>query len=230
MKISDKITDRLRALSDEKYADFHSKLIPGIPKERIIGVKIPLIRKLAAELSKEDTEEFLSRLPHDFYDENVLHSAILCGIKDYETALYETERFLPYIDNWAVCDTLSPKGFKKSPERLSEKIDLWIRSDHTYTVRFGIETLMRYFLDGERFDEKYLHTVASIRTDEYYVRMMQAWYMATALAKQWDCAVKILENNEMEIPTHNQTVKKARESFRITEERKEYLNTLKIKA
>lgn len=221
------IQEKLFALRDETYAEMQRSIVPNIEKDSIIGVRIPAIRQLAKELSEDEASEFLSRLPHRYYDENIIHAALICRIKSFDKALCETERFLSYIDNWAVCDALSPVAFKKSPERLLPKIREWMGSGMPYTVRFGIGMLMRYFLD-ERFSPEYLHEVAKIRSDEYYVKMMQAWFMATALAKQYDETLKIFKARELDPWVHNKSIQKARESFRVPLEHKNYLNTLKI--
>ncbi len=223
------ITDRLFELSDEKYAAFQSKLTPGIPREAFIGVRIPVVRKLAKEiLGKPETDAFLDSLPHKYYDENILHGTLVSGIKDYDVCMKRMEEFLPYIDNWAVCDTTSPKVFAKNKDRLIPKIREWIDSDRTYTCRFGIEMLMRHFLDDD-FAPSYLEWPAGVSSEEYYVKMMVAWFFATALAKQWDAAVPYIENRRLEPRTLNMTVQKAVESYRITDEQKAYLRQFKIK-
>ena len=221
------IQQRLFELRDEKYAAFQAKLTPGIPEEKFIGVRVPELRKLAKELIREGgNEQFLSELPHAYYDENMLHSLLLSEMKDYDACIREVERFLPYVDNWAVCDILSPKVFKKNREALLGKIRLWSASAHCYTCRFSMEMLMSFYLD-EGFRSEYLEIPAAVRSEEYYVRMMQAWFFATALAKQWDATLPYLKNGRLEVWTHNKTIQKARESYRITEEQKAYLNTLK---
>lgn len=222
------VTDRLLELRDEKYRSFQSKLVPEIAPEAIIGVRVPDIKKLAKSLSESEKTGFLNALPHRFYDENMLHSALVSLIKDFDAAVFETDKFLEYIDNWAVCDTLNPKAFSKNHELLLSKINGWMASDKVYVARFGIGMLMRYFLDGD-FDSRFLYQVAAIRSKEYYLYMMQAWFFATALSKQYDSAVKIIEERRLEPWTHNKAIQKARESFRVLEEHKEYLNTLRIK-
>lgn len=228
MMTASEIRGKLFELSDSGYAELQTSIVPTVDSKSIIGVRIPDIRKLAKTLDRSEADAFIKDLPHSFYDENVLHSVILSGIGDFWSALYETERFLPFIDNWAVCDTLFPKSFCKNPDELLTHIYSWLRSEHTYTVRFGIGMLMRLFLD-ERFEPRFLDDVAAIRSEEYYVRMMQAWYMATALCKNWDAAVSVLKEQKMESWTHNKSIQKARESFRITPEQKKYLYTLKVK-
>ena len=208
--------------------DFQSKLIPTIPAETIIGVRTPAIRKLAKEYAKDpESAAFLMQLPHTYYDENILHALLVAEIKDYDTCVKEVERFLPHVDNWAVCDIFSPKVFKKNRDRLIKKIKEWAASDHPYTCRFGMEMLMTHFLD-EDFRVEYLEIPAAVHSEEYYVNMMIAWFYATALAKQWDAAVSYIEEKRLNPWTHNKTIQKARESYRITPEQKEYLKTLKV--
>ena len=222
------IQKTLFGMADEKYREFQVKLIPNIDKATIIGVRTPELRAYAKKI-KDCSEDFLSELPHKYYDENNLHAFLISEIKDYEKCIAELEKFLPYVDNWATCDMMSPKCFKKNKERLLTKIHEWLGSDRVYTVRFGIEMLMTHFLD-EDFDKKHLSAVAKIKSEEYYINMIIAWYFATALAKQWDSAVKYIENGSLSVWVHNKTIQKARESYRITAEQKEYLNSLKKKA
>lgn len=220
-------TEELFALQDSSYGDFQAKLTPGIPREKFIGVRVPEVRKLAKRLAKEpDAASFLEDLPHKHYDENMLHALLLSEMKDYEACVAAVDRFLPYVDNWAVCDILSPKIFRRNKPALLKKIREWSASEKTYTCRFGIEMLMSHFLDDD-FKPEYLEIPAAVRSEEYYVRMMVAWFFATALAKQWDAAVKYVEEGRLDTWTHNKTIQKARESFRITPEQKEYLQTLK---
>lgn len=219
--------DELFALQDTEYADFQAKLTPGIPRDLFIGVRVPLVRTLAKKLFKEqETREFLKELPHKYYDENMLHGLLLSEMKDYDACVEAVDEFLPYVDNWAVCDIMSPKIFKKNKFALLEKIREWSASEKTYTCRFGIEMLMSYFLD-EDFKPEYLDIPAMVHSEEYYVQMMVAWFYATALAKQWDATVKYIEDNRLDTWTHNKTIQKARESYRITPEQKEYLLSLK---
>lgn len=217
---------RLVELADPKYRDFQAKLIPNVSADRIIGVRVPDIKKLAKEADKAEAEEFMQALPHRYIDEDLLHGALISGIKDFDSCMEEIERFLPYIDNWAVCDTISPKCFGKHKAELLLKIGEWIRSSETYTIRFGIGMLMRWYLD-EDFEPLYLEKAASVRSEEYYVNMMTAWYFATALSKQWDHAVKYIEDRRLDKWTHNKAIQKARESYRITPEQKEYLKKLR---
>ena len=222
---TDRIISKLFALQDQAYADFQSKLLPTVQREAVIGVRTPDLRKMAKQICKTPVaQEFLHSLPHRYFDENQLHAFILSEEKDFNTCIAELEQFLPYVDNWATCDQLSPKRFKKHTQELLPHIRKWMRSTYTYTKRFGIGSLMRYFLD-EAFRPEYLEWVASIKSDEYYIRMMQAWFFATALAKQWDATLPYIEQHRLEKDTHNKTIQKAVESFRITLEQKELLKT-----
>ena len=222
------IREELFALQDVPYGDFQSKLTPDIPRELFIGVRVPKVRKLAKKLIKEPgTDAFLKDLPHKYYDENMLHGLLISEMKDYNACISAVDAFLAYVDNWAVCDIMSPKIFRKNKNVLLKKIKEWSASERTYTCRFGIEMLMTHFLDVD-FRPEYLEIPASVHSEEYYVKMMVAWFFATALAKQWDTAVKYIEEKRLDIWVHNKTIQKARESYRITPEQKEYLKTLKI--
>ena len=223
------IQKELFSLQDKEYMKFSSKLTPNVPEDTIIGVRIPEIRKLAKKLVRNNEyEDFLKELPHKYYDENLLHGAIISENKDFENCIELLNSFLPFVDNWAVCDTISPKIFKKHKKELIEKIKEWSQSDKTYTCRFGVEMLMTHFLD-EDFKKEYLEMVANIHSEEYYVKMVIAWFFATALTKQWDYAVIYLENNRLDVWVHNKTIQKARESLRILEDKKGYLKGLKRK-
>ena len=223
------IQKELFSLQDKEYMKFLSKLTPNVSEDTIIGVRIPEIRKLAKKLVKNNEyEDFLKELPHKYYDENLLHGAIISENKDFENCIELLNSFLPFVDNWAVCDTISPKIFKKHKKELIEKIKEWSQSDKTYTCRFGVEMLMTHFLD-EDFKKEYLEMVANIHSEEYYVKMVIAWFFATALTKQWDYAVIYLENNKLDVWVHNKTIQKARESLRILEDKKGYLKGLKRK-
>lgn len=223
------IQKKLFELSDEEYAAFQAKLTPTVDPELFIGVRVPLLRKFAKEYAKNnDIYPYLKTLPHHYYDENMVHGLFIETIKDFDKCVEEIDRFLPYVDNWAVCDIMSPKILGKHKDKLIKKIVEWTKSDKTYTIRFGIEMLMSYFLDAD-FDESYFKLLLPIKSDEYYVNMMLAWYYATALAKQWDATIKLLENKQLPIWVHNKTIQKAKESYRITPEQKEYLKTLHIK-
>ncbi len=221
------IKSKLFALQDLKYKDFQSSLMPTVNSDTVIGVRTPELRKYAKELSKDGcAAEFLRSLPHEYYEENNLHAFLIEQVKDFEQCIEEINRFLPYIDNWFTCDTMRPKCFKKHADALLSEIETWISSSHTYTVRFGIGMLMAFHLD-ENFDKKYLDWVAAIRSEEYYVNMMIAWYFATALAKQHEAALPYLEEERLPLWVHNKTIQKAVESYRITDEQKRYLRSLK---
>ena len=223
------ITKLLFELRDEEYAKFQAKLTPSVDPKLFIGVRVPDVRKLAKDLKNDpDVETFLQELPHKYYDENMLHGLLISEIKDFDIAVKETDRFLPYVDNWAVCDIMSPKVFKKYKTELIECIRKWAKSKKTYTIRFGIEMLMSHYLDDD-FKAEYLDIPARVRSDEYYVNMMIAWFFATALTKQWENAIPYIENVRLDKWTHNKTIQKAVESYRITDEQKSYLRTLKIK-
>ena len=223
------IIEELFKLSDRGYADFQSRLTPGIPVDSMIGVRLPKLRKLAGVYFKDpEYKEFLRQLPHKYYDENLLHAILLSKEKDYDICMKEVEAFLPFIDNWAVCDTLAPKIFEKNKDDLIIKIRHWISSDRTYTCRFGIGMLMRHFLDSD-FLPEYLSYPAEVHSDEYYVKMMVAWFYATALAKQWDETLPYIESGRLDKWTHNKTIQKAVESFRIPDDRKELLKEFRRK-
>ena len=223
----DKITEKLFAMQDTKYRDFQVKLIPGADPDTFIGIRSPQLRSLAKEMLRSgDADAFLEELPHRYFDENQLHGFIISEVKDFDRAMELTEEFLPYVDNWATCDQLTPKAFKKNKAVLAEKAKEWITSGKTYTIRFGIGMLMSHFLD-EDFAPGYMEIVAAVKSDEYYVNMMIAWYFATALAKQYSHAVKYIEDGVLSPWVHNKTIQKARESFRVSDEHKEYLKKLK---
>lgn len=225
------ITPHLFSLQDIAYRDFQAKLIPNIALDSVIGVRTPLLRSFAKELYKEGGEglsDFLSSLPHKYFDENQLHAFLISEQKDFEACLVLLENFLPFIDNWATCDQLSPKVFKKNHEKLLPYIEKWLKSGETYTIRFAVGMLMQHFLD-EDFNPDYLEKVASIRSKEYYVNMMLAWYFATALAKQYQAALPFIEQKKLDVWTHNKAIQKSIESYRISPEQKEYLRSLKIR-
>ena len=222
------IQQRLFALQDAGYRDFHAALMPTVDKALVIGVRMPALRALAKELKgTELAADFMAALPHKYYEENNLHAALIGHIRDFDACMAAVERFLPYVDNWATCDMMNPRALAKDKAALLERIQLWLQSSHTYTVRFGMEMLMNHFLE-EDFREEYPALVASVRSEEYYVRMMQAWYFATALAKQYEAAVTYLEQRRLGAWVHNKTIQKARESFRVSQEQKEYLKSLKV--
>ncbi len=228
-RIGERIRAKLWEMQDVEYRDFHGKLIPTVAPEAIIGVRTPQARKYAMQLAKEpDIGDFLTQLPHRYYDENNVHAFVVEQIKDYQECLAQTERFLPYIDNWATCDMMAPKAFARHKEELLEPIGRWIDSGDTYTVRFGVGMLMRYYLD-EDFRPEYPQRVAAICSKEYYVNMMRAWYFATALTKQYECVIPYFEERWLDDWTHNKAISKACESYRVTAEQKKYLRGLKVK-
>lgn len=228
--ITGEIRKELKKLQDKGYREMQVTIIPTLEADSIIGVRTPALRQLAKEFAKrEDISEFLSDLPHKFFEENQLHAFILSGMKDAESCIRLVDEFLPYVDNWATCDQMSPKIFKKHKQLLLEYVDKWIRSEHTYVKRFAIGMLMEHFLD-EDFKTSYLTKVSKIRSEEYYVNMMIAWYFATALAKQYEDTLPFIEKQKLDKWTHNKSIQKAVESYRITPEQKEYLKTLKRKA
>lgn len=226
----EEILEHLKKICDKDYAIFQVKLTPGLVIDNVLGVRNPDMRIYAKELFKDQKQvkEFMNELPHKYYDENMLHALLLEQIKNYDEVIIELDKFLPYVDNWAVCDTMKPKCFKKNLDKLLVKIDEWINSNHEYTIRFAIKLLMMFYLDSE-FDSKYLGVVSRVSYDSYYVNMMIAWYYATALAKQWNDAIKVIESKCLRKWIQNKAIQKAIESYRITDEQKEYLRTLKVK-
>ncbi len=228
-RITNEIISELFEMQDAEYRKMQIKIIPTVDAASIIGVRTPELRKLAKQIAKrEDMQVFLNELPHRYFEENQLHSFIISEMKDYEMCMEELVRFLPFVDNWATCDQMSPKVFKKHHSELLGQIKIWIRSEKAYTVRFGIGMLMQHFLD-EDFDPAYPEMVSKIRSEEYYVNMMIAWYFATALAKQYKVVLPFIENRQLDVWTHNKAIQKSVESYRITPEQKEYLKSLKIK-
>ncbi len=222
------ITEELFKLQDLGYRDFQARLMPTIDKDTIIGVRTPVLRKLAKQFAPTDeAKEFIEHLPHKYYEENNLHAFIISQTKDFDEAISQTNRFLPYIDNWATCDSFSPKIFKKHTTELLDNVKVWIKSMHTYTCRFGIEMLMSFYLD-DLFKPEYAEMVASVRSDEYYVKMMIAWYFATALTKQYDATIGYITGKRLDSWCHNKTIQKAIESFCISDERKAFLKRLKV--
>ena len=223
------VRQELFELQDLKYRDFHAKLIPTMEKEKIIGVRTPALRGFAKKFGKtEESKLFIKKLPHQYYEENNLHGLLIEQIKDYDECLVELKRFLPYIDNWATCDLLALRLVKKHLDVFIKEIYKFMESEHTYIIRFGISMLMKYYLEDE-FNIEYPDKVADIRSEEYYVNMMRAWYFATALAKQYEQIIPFVEKKRLDVWTHNKTIQKAIESYRITDEQKTYLKTLKIK-
>lgn len=232
MSIINEIQKELFAKQDLKFKSFHSKLIPTTDAHSIIGVRTPDLRAIAKKFaSHPDVEKFLSTLPHKYYDENQVHVFILSLIKDYDDCVNHIDSFLPFVDNWATCDQMRPKVFAKKQyrERLLKDVQRWINApvEKVYTVRFGIETLMSFFLDDD-FEPKFLKWVSKIRSEEYYLNMMVAWFFATALAKQFEATIPFIEKRVLDVWTHNKTIQKAIESYRITDEQKAYLKTLKL--
>lgn len=222
------LNKRLDSLQDLKYRDMQIKIIPTIDPGSIIGVRTPELRKMAKDILKADNyKAFLEELPHKYFEENQLHAFIISGIKDLNECMEELERFLPYVDNWATCDQMSPKVFKKHKDALLMYIKEWIESDRPYTIRFGVGMLMEHFLDDD-YDPCYPEMVAKIRSEEYYVNMMIAWYFATALAKQYESILPFIEGKKLADWTHNKAIQKSVESSRISDERKRYLKTLKV--
>ena len=223
------VQKRLFEMQDTGYRDFHARLIPTVKKEKIIGIRTPILRKFAKEFGKtEESEMFLKALPHKYYEENNLHVLLIEQIRDYDKCLEELERFLPHIDNWATCDLLALHMMKKHRDIFIREVYRWMGSDKLYTIRFGISMLMRHYLD-EGFKPEYPEKVAAICSEEYYVNMMRAWYFATALSKHYEKILPFLEEQRMDIWTHNKTIQKSIESYRITKEQKDYLRTLRIK-
>ena len=220
-----KIQSDLIAMHDEKFARFNAALIPTTKSQNVIGVRTPELRKYAKTIRNSD--DFLSALPHKYFEENQIHAFILSDIRDLEKCIKLVDAFLPYVDNWATCDQLIPKIFAKNIDKIFPWINKWIKSKHTYTVRFAIGLLMRFYL-GDNFNSKYADMVATVKSKEYYINMMRAWYFATALTKNWDDAIYIIKNKKLDTWTHNKTIQKSIESFRITQPQKEYLKQLKI--
>ncbi len=223
------IRQGLFALKDEKYKEFQKKLIPTVDENTVIGVRTPVLRKYAKDVSgRPGAVIFMQTLPHEYYEENNLHGMLIETMKDYDECIAYLDEFLPYVDNWATCDLISPRVFKKHKDELLVKIKEWMASDKVYTIRFGMEMLMTHFLD-EDFKPEYLGMAADVHSEEYYVNMMIAWFFATALAKQYEASLPYIENHCMDRWTHNKTIQKAIESYRITDEQKRYLKSLKIK-
>ena len=222
------IRAQLLANRDEAYKEFQCKLMPTVDRDIVLGVRTPILRKLAKEFGQiDEAKDFLGDLPHGYYEENNVHACLIEGMRDYTSCVAALDAFLPYVDNWATCDMMTPRVLSKHKEKLLTEIDRWMDSGHTYTVRFGIKMLMAFYLD-EDFDVSYLDRVAAVRSDEYYVNMMSAWYFATALAKQWEATVPYIEQRRLPLWVHQKAIQKAIESYRITDEQKAYLRTLKV--
>ena len=228
--IEQTVQARLIELQDPKYRDFQCKLMPTVDPDTVIGVRTPELRKFAKAFGKEpEAADYLKILPHKYYEENNLHGFLIEQIRDFDACIEALDKFLPYVDNWATCDMISPKILGKKTDCLLVRINEWIKSDKTYTVRYGIGMLMRYYLD-ENFEKEHLKIVSGINSEEYYINMMIAWYFATALAKQWESTLPYIENRVLPVWVHNKAIQKAVESNRISTEQKEYLKTLKIKS
>lgn len=230
--IIEEIKDYLLKNQDLQYKQFHSSLMPTIDSNTIIGIRVPVLRNYTkALLKKYDIQmlfPFFQNLPHQYYEENNIHAFLIEKINNYDECLFQLEKFLPYIDNWATCDMLNPKIFSKHKDDLLKKINEWIKSTHTYTIRFGIGMLMIFFLE-EDFNPSYLELVCSVKSEEYYVNMMKAWFFATALTKQYDATLPFIQNKKLDTWTHNKAIQKSIESFRVPAEHKQYLKSLKIK-
>ena len=221
------VYEELCKYKDDKYRDFQSNLVPNISKDTILGVRTPDMRKIAKDMfGTAEGNKFLKKLPHKYYEENLVHFFMIAMIKDFDECIKDTERFLPYIDCWPVCDQSSPKAFKKKHAELLPLIKKWIDSDHVYTSRFGMRMLMNEFL-GDDFKPEYLKWVASKKGEDYYLKMMIAWYFATALAKQYDATIPYFEKHVLDDWCHKKAIQKAVESFRVTDEHKEYLKSLR---
>ncbi len=225
-----KIQKELFEMQDLKYRDFHSRLMPTVDKEKVIGVRVPQLRKYTSNFAKNSSQEiireFMQTLPHKFYEEDNLHGFLIEKIKDYDQCIAALDEFLPYIDNWATCDMMNPQVLKKEPEKLLEQVKVWLKAEETYVVRFAMGCLMNYYLD-EHFKTECADLVAEVQSEEYYIQMMQAWYFATALAKQYEVILPYLLEHRLNPWVHNKTIQKAIESYRITPEQKVYLRTLK---
>lgn len=226
------ITTQLFIMQDNEYKEFHGRLMPTVNPDTILGIRVPILRKfsnqLAKSLSKEKLLEFMNELPHKYYEENNIHAFLIEKIKDFDECIVALEKFLPFVDNWATCDMMNPKILKKNTQQLFCKIKEWIVSPHVYTIRYGIGMLMRYFLD-DSFKTEYLDMVAAVKSDEYYVNMMKAWFFATALAKQYEATLPYIKEKRLDNWSHNKAIQKSIESFRVPKEHKEELKRYKIK-
>ena len=221
------LIDRLMKVKDDKYKEFQYKLVPNISKETIIGIRTPEMRKIAKEIfESEERDSFLNDLPHKYYEENLIHFFIISMIKDFDECVKRVEEFLPYVDCWPVSDQASPKSFRKNHKKLLPYIKKWIKSKHVYTARFGIRMLMNEYL-GEDFKEDYLKVVSSVKGNDYYLKMMVAWYFATALAKRYDETISYFENHVLDEWIHKKAIQKALESYRVTDEHKKYLSSIR---
>ena len=223
------IQEKLFEYQDLEYREFNSKLIPNIDEKTMIGVRIPDIRKIEKSLSTEEKKEFLLKLPHKYFEENMLHGIIISNMKDYNKVITNLEKFLPYVDNWAVCDSISPKVLKKNIEKVITNVLSWIKNNHTYVCRFGIGMIMQLYLEDEYFKRTYLDIIAEIKTEDYYINMMRAWTFQVALVKQWKEAIVYIEKGLLDEFTHNKTISKSCDSYKVEKEKKEYLKTLRRK-
>ena len=222
------ISDYLLANQDLKYRDFTLPLLPNIDEKTFIGVRLPVMKKYAKDLDPDLREAFLNELPHQYHEENILHAFILSNIKEFDEFLAKVDRFLPFVSNWSVCDTICNKHLTKYKSRLIQDVYRWLKSDEIYRVRYAVKCLMNYYL-GEDFDEEHIQQVALVTLDDYYVRMMIAWYLATGLAKNYESFIKVIEEKRFDAFTHNKAIQKAIESYRVSEGHKAYLKTLKVK-
>ena len=223
-----KVQEYLFSQTDQKYRDFTLPLIPNVDEKAFIGVRMPVIKKYAKELDNDEKEAFLKALPHQYHEENILHALVLSNIKDYEMFVEYVNAFLPFVNNWSVCDTLCNKYLEKHKEKLIKEVYKWLKSKEVYRVRYAVKCLMNYYLDKD-FKEEHLQKVAEVKLDDYYVKMMIAWYLATGLAKNYDSFVKAIEEHRFDTFINNKAVQKANESFRVSDEHKQYLKTLRIK-
>ena len=225
-----KIQEELFSFRDEQYREFNAKLLPTVDKEKIIGIRTPLLRKYAKAFAKRpEAELFMQTLPHDYFEENNLHAVLVQKMRSFDNCIKELDCFLPFVDNWATCDMMSPKILRKNPDALMKKIRQWLNSDHTYTVRFAVKCLMDFYLE-ENFTEEVLYLVSQVDKEDYYIKMVCAWFFATALAKQYESALPYLTEHRLPLWVHNKTIQKAVESYRIDDDTKKYLKTLKIKS
>lgn len=219
------IQSDLLAMRDNKLAGFNAKLMPGVPANKVIGIATPKLRKYAKTITAPDA--FLDALPHEYFEENQVHAFLLSDIRDFEKCAEKVDKFLPFVDNWATCDQLIPRVFARNTDKLLPYIRRWIKSKHTFTTRFAIGALMRFYL-GDKFNPEYADMVVKVKSDEYYINMMRAWYFATALAKNWDAVIDVIKTKQLDTWTHNKTIQKAIESYRISDAQKKYLRNLKI--
>lgn len=227
MQSNERIRTELISMADSDYKTFHSRLMPTVSPEKIIGIRIPVLRKYALGISDSDRDNFMADLPHKFYEENNLHAFLIEKKRDFKKVIKDLDKFLPYVDNWATCDSMNPKVLGTNREALLPIIDRWLKEEHAYTVRYAIGLLMRYYL-GDNFKTEYSDRVASVNSEEYYVKMMVAWYFATALAYNYDLIISYIESHVLDDFTHRKCIQKALESYRISDSQKEYLRKLKV--